>query len=72
MKTDPYILNRLDYTHAVIRETLRLWPAASSTRTGFPGYKAYDPKTGELLETEDMLVWASDLPQSPTPVSKRF
>lgn len=60
IKNDPYVLNKLEYTSAVIRETLRLWPAASSTRTGFPGFKAYDPKTGELLETEDMLVWVSE------------
>jgi cytochrome P450 len=54
---DPYVLNKLEYTAAVVRETLRLWPAASSTRTGDPGFKIRDPKTGEPLPTEDILVW---------------
>lgn len=61
IKNDPYILNKLDYTHAVIRETLRLWPAASSVRTGFPGHRAYDPRTGEGLETEGILVWVRNI-----------
>lgn len=65
IKKDPHILNKLEYTYAVIRETLRLWPTASSVRTGFPGYKAYDPKTGEWLETEDMLVWVRSLSNVP-------
>ena len=57
IKNDPHILNRLEYTMCVIRETLRLWPAASTTRTGEPGFFARDPKTGEALPTTDMLVW---------------
>jgi cytochrome P450 len=57
IKNDPHIVNRLEYTMCVIRETLRLWPAASSTRTGDPGFMLYDPKTGEALPTEDILVW---------------
>lgn len=57
IKNDPHILNRLEYTLAVIRETLRLWPAASSTRTGEPGFTVRDPKTGDALESEDLLVW---------------
>ena len=57
IKADAHILNRLEYTAAVIRETLRLWPAASSTRTGDPGFFARDPQTGEALPTEGMLIW---------------
>ena len=57
IKDDPHIVNRLEYTMCVIRETLRLWPAASSTRTGDPGLMLYDPKTGEALPTENILVW---------------
>lgn len=30
IRNDPYVLNKLEYTYAFIRETLRLWPAASS------------------------------------------
>lgn len=59
IKQDANILNKLDYTHAVIRETLRLYPSASTIRTGTPGFKARDPATGEPLETEDMWVWVS-------------
>lgn len=34
---DPYRLNKLDYTFAVIRETLRLQPPVSTIRTAPPG-----------------------------------
>ena len=57
IKDDPHILNRLEYTMCVIRETLRLWPAASSTRTGWPGFMLHDPETGEALPTDGFLVW---------------
>lgn len=57
IKDDPHIVNRLEYTLCVIRETLRLFPPASSTRTGEPGFLARDTKTGEALETEGLLVW---------------
>lgn len=57
IKDNPHIVNQLEYTMCVIRETLRLWPAASSTRTGEPGFMLYDPRTGEALPTEDLLVW---------------
>jgi cytochrome P450 len=32
IKKDPYIVNKLDYTNAVIKETLRIWPPASTLR----------------------------------------
>ena len=54
---DPHILNRLEYTTSVIRETLRLWPPASSVRTGAPGYFARDPATGAPLPTDGMVLW---------------
>ena len=38
IKDDPYIINRLPYTAAVIKEVLRLWPPASSVRMGEPGF----------------------------------
>jgi len=57
IKNDPYVLNKLDYTMAVVKETLRLFPAASSTRTGEPGFMIRDPETGEAFPTEGFLVW---------------
>lgn len=57
IKADPHILNRLEYTMCVIKETLRLWPAASSTRTGWPGFMLRDPETGNALPTDGILVW---------------
>ena len=48
----PQIINRLTYTLAVIKETLRLWPPASSVRLGQPGYSIqYD---GKEYPTEGM------------------
>ena len=45
IRADPHIINRLPYTLAVIKETLRLWPPASSVRTGQPGFFVhYDGK----------------------------
>jgi cytochrome P450 len=57
IKDDPYVLNELEYTSAVVKETLRLWPAASSTRMGGPDAWLHDPKTGEQYPTDKMLVW---------------
>ncbi|KAJ8058265.1 hypothetical protein OCU04_012460 [Sclerotinia nivalis] len=42
LKTKPHLANDLPYTTAVIKETLRLFPAASSSRQGYPGITLYD------------------------------
>ncbi|KAK4540921.1 hypothetical protein LTR36_008429 [Oleoguttula mirabilis] len=57
IKDDPHILKKLDYTMCVVRETLRLWPAAGAVRGGLPGVMIRDPKTGESYPTENFLVW---------------
>ncbi|KAK4908195.1 hypothetical protein LTR49_022881 [Elasticomyces elasticus] len=56
IKESPHILNRLQYTLAVLRETLRVWPAASAVRTGSPGFTIRDPRTGELYPAEGMML----------------
>ena len=38
IKEDPYIVNRLPFTIAVIKETLRIWPPASGVRAGRPDF----------------------------------
>ncbi|KAF7951336.1 hypothetical protein EAE96_006652 [Botrytis aclada] len=42
LKTKPHLANDLPHTTAVIKETLRLFPAASSSRQGYPGVTLYD------------------------------
>ena len=41
IKADPYLINRLPYTAACIKEALRLWPPASSVRQGQKGRYIY-------------------------------
>ncbi len=43
IRTDPHLLNRLPYTTAVIKETLRLFPLASTIRFGSPSVTITDP-----------------------------
>lgn len=53
----PSLLNRLSFTHAVIKESLRLFPVVSSTREGEAGFYVKDA-SGRQLPTEGYLVWA--------------
>lgn len=51
---NPYLLNQLPYTVAVIKESTRLFPAASTTRSGEPGFYITDqgrryPTNGHLV-----------------------
>lgn len=59
--SDPFLLNKLPYTLAVIKETLRLYPAVSSTRAGEPNYSVTDDM-GRSFPTDGFLVWANPQP----------
>ena len=52
---NPHLLNQLPFTLAVIKETLRLFPVASTTREGEPGY--YLTHDGHQYPTEGFTLW---------------
>jgi len=57
LKENPYLANQLEYTLAVIKEILRLWPAASGSRMGRKGFFIKHPTTGEMIDTDGILIW---------------
>lgn len=60
IRTDPYLVNRLPYTAAVIKETLRLFPPASSIRSGLPSVSITDPDVPESsYPTDGFAVWSA-------------
>ena len=54
--TNPYTLNQLPFTVAVIKEAIRLFPAASSTRDGEPGFHLAE--NDRQYPTEGFIVWS--------------
>ena len=57
ISANPHLLNKLPFTLAVIKETLRLFPVASSTRDGEPGF--FLKQDGHMYPTEGFTVWCS-------------
>ncbi|KAL9121047.1 MAG: hypothetical protein Q9187_002391, partial [Circinaria calcarea] len=57
IERDPFILNQIPYTVAVIKESLRLFPVVSSTRGGEPGFDIQDTE-GRFFPTDGFLVWS--------------
>ncbi|TDZ66048.1 putative sterigmatocystin biosynthesis P450 monooxygenase stcS [Colletotrichum trifolii] len=57
LSKSPQLLSSLRYTHAVIKESLRLYQMASTMRGGEPGFHLSDPATGRQYPTEGFLVW---------------
>jgi cytochrome P450 len=58
ISANPHLLNQLPYTLAVVKEALRLYPPASSTRSGEPAYFITD-FNGRQLPTDGFLVWSN-------------
>lgn len=55
IKEDPHILNQLPFSLAVIKETLRLFPVASLTREGEPGFAFTED--GRQYPTDGFTLW---------------
>jgi len=62
IRQDPYIINKLEYTTAVLKETMRIFPSASTLRQTKSKYPAThtnftDPRTGTQITLEDTHIW---------------
>lgn len=53
---NPHALKQLPFTVAVIKEAMRLFPAASSTRNGEPGFSLVED--GREYPTDGCIVWS--------------
>ncbi|KAJ0166273.1 putative monooxygenase [Colletotrichum tanaceti] len=56
---DPALLNRLTYTGAVLKETLRLYPPVGTVRQGSPDVVLTQPETGERFPTDGWMLFAA-------------
>ena len=54
--SQPQKINALPYTNAVMKEALRLFPAAAAMRGGMPGVELQDPN-GNRYPTEGVNIW---------------
>ena len=63
LKASPHLLNALPYTTAVFKETLRLFPPASTLRYASPdsGLTLTDPKTGTKYPLAGCEVWPASV-----------
>lgn len=61
LKDEPYVLNQLPFSLAVIKESMRLFPVASTLRGGEPGFHVHDGQ-GRMFPTEGFLVWGISQP----------
>lgn len=55
---DPFLLNKLSYTTATIKESMRLFPAASITRSDEPSFTITDSRNNLRYPADpNMLIW---------------
>ncbi|TIC99731.1 P450 monooxygenase AflN [Colletotrichum higginsianum] len=56
---NPALLNRLTYTNAVLKETLRLYPPVGTVRQGSADVFLTQPETGERFPTDGWMLFAA-------------